>query len=338
VLAGDLVLALRSNFWSGGLPWPWASALAEFGVMPAAWLADMQPLRALLERVGWCALALYMVLGYAAARGADGRRLRFLIWGTPFALLPVVSSVPESRLLAPAMAGYSVVLAALAASYVKAVRAAPARLFGWLPLAAAGALVLLHATAAPFFARSEVEFGARFASAVRGSILSPRLDPAMRSAQRVLLLGAADPTTSTYIPLVRRIHGAPAPRACHLLTATSSPIFLTRASDREFVIERLFPGLTPGDTYGAAFNGGAIRAGQRFAVEGMRVTVERVYEGRPFETRFVLDRSLDDPAVVLLQQSVHGLAPITFPKVGERVLLPPPIAPFEFGRGEHRGR
>jgi hypothetical protein len=333
VIAGDLVLALRSNFWVSGLPWPWANALAAHAIIPEAWLSDMRPLRALQEWIGWASFVVYAALGYAALRSAEGRRLRFLIFGTPLALLPVVSSLPESRLLAPAMAGYAVVLAAVALAGVRALVAAPTRIFGWIAAVPMGALVLLHALLAPFLAYSELAFGARLANSVRASILAPRLDPAMRSAQRVLLLGAADPTTTIYIPLVRLIHGAPAPKACHLLTATSSPLYLTRVSDREFVIERLFPGYTPGDAYWAAFNGGAIRAGQRFEVEGMRVTVERVSDGRPLVTRYTLDRSLDDAGVVMLQQSPLGLTPLTFPEMGARTLLPPPVPPLDFGEG-----
>src|SRR5690606_2182856 len=60
VLAGDLMLSLRSNFWTSGLPW--APQLAAAGVIPEVWVHDLVPLRAMQERIGLVGLALLAVL------------------------------------------------------------------------------------------------------------------------------------------------------------------------------------------------------------------------------------------------------------------------------------
>jgi hypothetical protein len=321
VLAGDVVLSVPANFWTAG--WPWTSELAARGIVPAAWANDMHPPRALQQWVGVLALAVFAWVVRRAARAPALGAARFLMFGAPLALLPLLPALPEGRLLAPAVLGWSVALAGLVHAQVASVRAAPGARAA-LGCAAALALTALQLTLPPWLGFLQSRLGVELARGVSASILTPALDPPLRAGKRVLLLAAADPTTTIYIPLMRHIHARPAPRAVQLLSGTFAPQRMRRLAPNVFVLERLHAGMTAGDAYASAFNSQPLHSGERFQVEGLRVRVERVRRGRPLRTRYELDLPLDDPRVVLLLQTARGLIRARFPAVGEsRVFLPP---------------
>jgi hypothetical protein len=164
---------------------------------------------------------------------------------------------------------------------------------------------------------------------VLASFLTPDLDPLLGNDTRVMLLSAADPTTTIYLPLIRRLHGKLGPRACQLLTSTFVPLQLTTLSPYAFELTRLADAYTPGDAYAAVFNREPLHTGARFDSGWLHVTVEATVRGLPMRARYEIDRPLDDPQVVLLAQTSTGLRPLGFPAQGESVTLMPPVAPYE---------
>ena len=273
-LAGDLVLAIASNWWSAGFPW--AAQLAEHGLVPAAWAHDILPLRVVQERIGLFALLLGAFLLGWAARAPEARRARFLVLGTPLALVPALSSLPESRLLGPALVGWTVALASLA-QHAAARAGAQPRARGVATFAVAAAFALYQACMPIWYGSFETDIGLRMARGARASILAPQLDRMLANARHVLLLGAADPTTTIYVPLVRRVHGRPAPRSCQLLTGTFAPHRLERLSSTSFALERLQRGYDGGDAYASTFNSDPLRRGDHVEIGGLRVVVERTF-------------------------------------------------------------
>jgi hypothetical protein len=325
VLAGDLFAGVRSSFWTGGFPF--ASDLAARGTIPWTWVTDMRPLRAIQEGLGWPLLALGAGFTVWVARSAPAQA-RALALGAPLALLPVLSSLPESRLLVPAALGWSLTIAlGLGAAIARLRMRAGAG--GVLAFGLVTGLTVHHLVLPGWYGRLDSRHGKELAAAVRESITAPELDLRLATAEHVLLLGAADPTTTIYVPLVRRIHGRRGPRACHLLAGTFSPHELQRRGPKTFALRRLQHGYTPGDVYASAFNSRPLRAGARVQLFGMRVTLERVHDGRPLLTRYDFDRSLDDPSVVLLAQTAQGLRVVPFPPIGERVVVASPVPPYE---------
>ena len=326
-LAGDLVLGLRANWWTGGFPW--TPMLVEHGLVGSDWLLDLRPMRALLQATGWLAIAGYALLAASALRArATTRDLRWLVLGAPLALVPSLSSAPESRLLVPALLGWSAAMALLVRDRLAALRARPGSASARAGLVLAWLFTLYHVAFPAWNSAQEVQVLARLAPGVRASILAPELDPLLRPAQRVLLLSAADPTTTIYIPLLRKLYGRVPARDCQLLDAGFVRLRLLRIAPDTFLLDRLSDAYTAGDAYATAFNREPLRRGQRFVSDGMRVTVERVQDGLPMRARFQLDRTLDGPQVLLLQQTAEGLRRVAFPKVGEALVLPTPVAPF----------
>ncbi|MFI5307063.1 MAG: glycosyltransferase family 39 protein [Polyangiales bacterium] len=328
VLMADLVLALHSSYGSAGLPF--VIRLVERGLLDPAWLFDLRPLRELLIWAGLFSLVLFAALGVSVARRREGKPdLRWLVLGTPLAVLPSVSSLPESRLLVPALLGFCVVLAERVHASVEAWRARRSAFAPALGLAAASAFAAYHIALPSYDDFVEAGAGARLANAVRASILAPELDPLLGRDARVMLLSAADPTTTIYLPLIRRLNGKPGPRACQLLTSTFVPLQLTTLSPYAFELTRLSDAYTPGDAYAAAFNREPLHTGERFDSDWLHVTVDATVRGLSMRARYQIDLPLDDPQVVLLAQTPEGLRRLAFPPQGESVTLMPPATPYE---------
>jgi hypothetical protein len=138
VLMGDAVLAVRSNWWSGGFPW--ARELADHGWLPQRWADDLRSLRHVQVGIGVVACLVYAAVVWRVRRP----ELRFLALGAALALVPCAASLPESRLMLAALIGWSAVLSHEFLQRLRAWRAAPdARaavscgLFGCLLLSAA---------------------------------------------------------------------------------------------------------------------------------------------------------------------------------------------------------
>jgi hypothetical protein len=328
VLVADLVLAIRSSWWSGGFPWGPQLVLA--GWVPASWAAGLGPFRALQVALG-VAVALVSVVPLArflrSAPRHDAYDLRFVAAGVPLALLPALASLPESRLMLPALVGWAALLAKTTVDRWVAwrqTRLASAAIGCALALG----LCLIETALPTWYGAGEIRGLPALAHGVRGAILDPNLDRLLGRGHQALLLSAVDPTTTIYIPLVRKWHGRPTPDSCQLLMGSYGPLRLTRTSPSAFVLERLQSELTAVDVYASAFNRLPLHDGQRFSAGDMAVHVERTVNGRATRVRYELQRSLDDPGLVLLEQTAFGLHPLSFPMQGQSTLVAPAGLPL----------
>jgi hypothetical protein len=327
LLAADLVMGLPAAFWTWGLPGPSSASVAA--VIPP-WVLAMTGMRGLYVALAALCTVAGLWIGRAGLRAASAARLadvRWLVLGTPLAIAPVVASFPEGRLLVPALVGWSVLPAILLGVRMGARGGA-----GWrhaLATAAAGAFVLYHLAIPIGRARGDAELAAHSASAARRSILAPQLDSLLQPGTRVLLFGAADATTTIYGRLVRELNHRPAPSQWHLLASTFAPQRLERLSPSSFVLERMDADHSAADSYAAFFNDRALHAGQRFAVSGVAITVERVDRGRPMRTRYELDVALEHPSLVFLTQTTQGLRTFALPAIGQSSIVPPPFPALE---------
>jgi hypothetical protein len=301
LLAGELVFGVRASWWRDGVP---ARLQAVLPIMTVHW-----PTAQLLIGGLACLLAATVLIARARAAAA----IRFIVIGTPVSLLPMLGTLPESRVLLPAMFGWSIV-------------------FGqWLwaagqrrQLSAAGSLWLIGCVAPLLFGPHDNTELPRFSAAIHAAILDPALDPILADGP-VLLMAAFEPTTAI-LPLVRRWHGRPVPRSFQLLTSALSPQRLSRLDSRRFRLERLDLSPSALDLFASSFNRSPLLVGQQFLAGLLRVQVEGVFAGRLVSARFELDRSLDQ--CVLLSSGLRGLIRVQFPDIGRSVIVDPPLPPL----------
>jgi hypothetical protein len=273
-----------------------------------------------------CVVPLTRFLRAAPRRSASD--LRFVAAGVPLALLPAVASLPESRLMLPALLGWAVLLARSALNRL-AVWQQTRRTSAAISCAIAASLCLIEIVLPIGYGRAEITGLPALARAVRGAILEPNLDALLVPGQHALLLSASDPTTTIYLPLVRKWHERPSPDSCQLLMGGYGPLKLTRTSPSAFELERLETQLTALDVYASAFNRLPLHAGQRFESGGMDVRIDRSFEGRAIRVHYELHRTLDAPSLVLFAQTEHGLHPLRFPMLGQSTVIGPAAVSFK---------
>lgn len=316
-LFGDLVVGLPSGWWTYGSPF----ARPE-------WNGDLRPFRAVHTLAGLIGLGLLVWLTLAARRSAATRALSPMFLGAALAIVPVLGTFPDARLLVASQVGFSVGVAALTWEALGALRREPRALRRWTVVGALGLFVLAHAVSSAVVGRIQVGIGAVLPPVVRRSLLGPPFDDRTIGSQHLLLLGAADATTTIYVSMLRRTHGAPAPASCHLLTAAHLPFTLRREAPNAFTLERAETALTVGDVYGSAFNSKPPAVGQPVDLGAMRATALELRDGLWRKARFEHALSLDDPSLVMLVQTVQGFVRLTPPPVGGELLVPAPFPPL----------
>jgi hypothetical protein len=294
--------------------------------LPQTWTSDMRPVQQAHECLGW--LAVLLAVWFVVARWRVEKQ-RWLLGATPLALLPSLPGLTESRLLFPCLLGWSVLVAQALSDWVEIARRGSSRrqhagcalFLGLCLVSEAVGQVVYHL---PAIVGMPV-----MAGAVRRSLLARELDEPLRTAKRVLLLGAADLTTTIYFPLVRRAYGRTAPASYQLLSSYGGRQRLERLTANGFSLERLDRRASPFDGYAAVFNREPFQSGQRFNAGPLQVMVERAFEGRPMRTLYQLDVPLEPPDVLLFKQTAQGLEPVAFPPVGGHLVIDPPVPPVD---------
>jgi hypothetical protein len=229
-----------------------------------------------------------------------------------------------------ALIGWTAVLSHAFLERVHAVRAAPS-----VPAAvscgAFGLLFLLGAGLPVWSGRAEIHGLPELSHAVRESILDPTLDPVMGPDRHVLLVGAVDPTTTIYVPLVRSFHGRRVPASCQLLMQGWGPVRLTRVSPTAFELLRLNRNWTAPDVYADAFTRTPPEPGRHFHSGLFEAEVLSVHDGRPLRVRYELHLPLEGP-FTLIVQTEHGLRQLPFPRIGQATVLEPAQLPMRMGQ------
>jgi len=315
--AGEVVLAMRAS-WFGGIPWP--DALRALTIPLHAWPYWQISL-------GTAAVGLGAFIAFRGQRQISSNEgsARFVLFAMPFTFVPILSTLPDSRILMAPILGWAILLSQALRGAFAQLRSSKFRVPGSLCCFALSlTLWLLGSVAAPLCSAGEIQDLPRLASVVRAGILNPNLDEII-GGRRVLLIAAAEPTTFL-LPMVRSWSRRSIPASFQVLGQALGPQTIERLSDHVFAIEEervIKLAIKIPD----AFNRDGAYVGQTMDVDDLHVTVEQVIEGRTTRARFSVDRQLDS-YVLLLQTSV-GLKRVEFPAVGERIVVPAPVHPVD---------
>lgn len=312
VLLGDLVFALRADYWTATPPW--LPGWHERGWVERDWLFD--PGRWENAHVAAGAVAC-LVFAWLARRGWGRRDLRFLALGSAFAVLTVVPSFPSSRLLLAAWLGFAPLLAAeLAAALVRpgATRAL-------------AAIVLIYQLALPItLQRMELAGAPSHGQRMRSAIARADLD----AERNLILLSAFDGGSSVYLPATRRVLGRPAPRRCLVLSWVPAPYLLARESPSAFSM-RFGRATTLLRSRGEQLFRAPerpLRAGEVVDVGLFRATILELRDGMPVHVRFDFDRPLDSPSLQFMVPADDGFRRYELPPLGASLAVPAPVVPL----------
>lgn len=320
-LIGDAVLSLPSDYFAQGFPQ--ATDWYRAGHVGRDWLFDPSAGWPLLVAVGLAGAALFaLAVRVAGARSACQPVVRFAGLGALLALLPLVGSLPSSRhMLAPQL-GVAIVTAVALERGLLLLRGGGLRSLG--PFLLAAVLAWSQLWQSPAAAFGDAPRLARYAAATRHAALALPGGEALR-ARRLYIVASDDPTLMIYVPLLRSLHGLPAPRSAHVLSGSAYPVVLERTGERTLGLAYLFDGHLLASAFASIFRSPdrPMRPGDRVELPGLQVRVEAVGpHGSPTRFSMQFDRSLDDPRLMFVHQTMGlQLRPMRMPPVGKRVVV-----------------
>ena len=315
IFAADLSIALRSDYWTFGLPW--TDSLVRARVVPFEWSTSLSPWRQVHLGVGTLALGVCVALSVSTLRGRSRRDpLWWLSIGAALSLIPAAAPFPSSRLVVAALVGFCPVLATFVAQNIRKRRSAPI----------AAALLVLHATIPTWQTFTETRNLSFAADAVRSAVRGMHVDNELLPRQRMVVMNAVDASLGFYIPLIRRAENLPAPERCWVLSGSPTPMSLIRTSLNAFTLIMVAGQSATGSSYEQMFRAfrDPLQVGDVFDVDGMRVEVLSAREGGFVSARFAFDRSLDDPSLVFVRAGPSGIERLRMPAVGQSVYIPSP--------------
>jgi hypothetical protein len=287
--------------------------------LPWSDLASLYPLmgpNAMLVMVLF-AVAVLAAIGLACARLLRVDPVsRFFATGMILSAIPIASTFPADRLLGfVGLGGMGLVAQLLAAALERR------DLLGTRWARRAGAMcvvvvmVLVHVVAAPPFlvmrSRSMVAINRILDRADAGI---PR--DASLAEKTVILTNAPNDAFAAYVQIMRQARHQVRPHRLYWLATGTSPVTLTRVDERTLRV-------APRDGFVRHEIDQMLRTprrpfavGERIALTGLTIEIERVEGGRPLTVLAHFDRPLEDPQLVWRRWDVRTYAPYQPPAVG----------------------
>ncbi len=328
VLLADLVFGMPSGYFNGGAPLR-AFTLSMHLFERAAWraLPDWPTWHVAL---GYLALVSYFGLVRFACSEETGhgrRALACLGLGGFLALFPSAGSLPGDRLVIAGALGVSAIAArVILRAQPLATRHLPVRA-RVLHFGLCLALLVVLAGLSTQRTYQQARFIRLESEALRIWALDADLPSDADAAEaRVYVIASADFTTAANLPWLRLVHGHPLARSYRRLCPATAAVDLTRVDERTLDVTVLTADLRGGGVPSLYRSERApLDTGFAANLPGLSVHVLRSVRGNPFVMRFGFDRSLDDPALVFLHSTEHGLRRITMPALGASLRLPKPV-------------
>ncbi len=251
------------------------------------------------------------------------RYLRFLLVGNGLAILPLLGTVPDPRLLVVPAIGGTVLVALLIRDGARQIRDATAKIATWWRALVTAGLTLAHLLFAPAATFWGGVAWTNRQMLVNSLYLRGEIDDARVSHQRLVLINSFEPMTMIYPPWVRHHAGRPLPRVWRALTMTPAAERLVRTSINSFELIAKNGVLLDLATTNLLRSADApFHVGDHVEVTGLAVDVLEMAPWGPSKVRFRFDTNLDDPSLVFLQMSTNGLRRFRIPKVGGSANVP----------------
>jgi hypothetical protein len=322
IFVADMVWNVPSEWWDQGSPW--RDDLLAWGIIPPnVWISlpDWHFFHVLLGALAFAALGFGLYFSYAGCTPDERRHLRWLFLGALGALVPVVGSFPSTRLTIASFMGLAPIMACVIREVSRRLRAAP-RL--QLPRFAGYYVIVLAVFHLQIYAplQANVQAQVNWFATTSQWVLAAELDPQHVAHQHVFVLSGGEFTTTFFFAYIWGYYGLPTPHRYMPLTAAPGAHFVERTADNELFVQSLgVPYLGSGHENMFQSPKRFWQQGQVTALDGVRITTERIQNGFPGALRFSFDRSLDDPSYVFLVARPHGLVRFAPPPPGERQLL-----------------
>lgn len=240
--------------------------------------------------------------------------LRWLLAGALAAMLPGVGGFPGSRELLVANLGFAPALATALLGAVPPGQWQRARRAG------AGLLAIVHLAFAPLtqlITQYSTVKTARASEAIAHDILREA-----RGDERIFVVTASDPMTTTYPPLNVAAESDAAPRCWTQLSGARSDVTVTRTGPASFTLApRGQPFLSAPFESLYRSPSRPLRAGDDVLVCGLHVCVLESDQGRPTKIEVTSDRPLEAPGTAWFVWQTGAMRRISFPPMQQSLTI-----------------
>jgi hypothetical protein len=186
-----------------------------------------------------------------------------------------------------------------------------------------GLLAVTHLILAPLLWPCYSFFFSAMGDGMVAAYLAAPIDDAQAPRQHIFLVTADNPLTCIYPPIIRAAHGHPIPAGWHALSAATTEHVFTRTHENRFVLEALDSAVTDNVFLEIVRNPSfGFRAGETIELDGCRITILDVVNGKPRSIAVECDRPLDDPTYLFLQSDNGNVRQFKLPPVGEHCVIP----------------
>lgn len=329
VFIGDLALAVRSEYWTFGMPW--TVVWATMGWVPVRWVNDPAPWRLVQFCIGLFATALLALVAYYTLRRRAPANVKWLFFGSLLSLVPVCGSYPSSRLLLTSLLGFTPLVATFVVNGVTTLRSELRKrpFYAFAAGAAAVGVMTYQLVMSIFWQRFELVGMLDGTKRVRQAILDMPVDDAAFPNQDLVLLTALEGGTSMYLPLTRLRYGKTAPRSCLFLSYLIAPYDLVRTATNAFTVRFKGTNALLGTAAEQLLRSPRHPFHVNDVVDGgrWRITVLGVFQDKPQYLRVEFDRPIEDPSLVIMALTPDGYRPVYLPPVGEKLVILPAALP-----------
>jgi hypothetical protein len=328
VMAADLVLSLRGEYWTFGHD-PWFARFIDLRARNE--FARIELWRQIHLRFGIAAVLLFAASGWFVWRRTQNVHLRWLTLGAALSVVPVLGSFPSSRLLLVASIGFCPHVAALFQLGIAAARewwAARRPLRALLLSSTVTVICAYQLLFAIWLTRDWVlgiDAGSRH---TRDAVLNLEAD-ARLPFQHVIMLAAPEGSTSMYVPLTRWVYGRSVPRSCFTLSLVPAAYRLRRVADNAFTIEYDTPAAVLRTAHEQLLRGPAHPLRQYDVIDTgvFRVMVQSLRDGLPDRLLVRFEWPLEHPLLRFMTVTRQGIRVFRLPRIGGEVVVPKPAVP-----------
>lgn len=318
VLVGDLLFALRSEYWTFGAP-PLIESLRVDGIIPNDWFRDPADWRLMQSAIGVVACVLVVVMVRVQRRRQPN--VQWLLLGAVLSLLPVCGSFPSSRLTLAALFGFTPLLASVVVYFMAQFRVST-------PIKAILAFSFAcYQIVVPAMQQwHEVGLVSDITGEAKRALVNMPVDEQLFRSQFAVVLAALDGGISAYLPLTRHRFQRSTPRACWTLSQVPVSYTLTRTQANGFTIRFHGPHTVLSSLAEQLLREPSQRfhLGEMIQIGGMRVTVIELFNDQPKALKIEFDRNIDDPSLLFLFPAVDGYHRFRMPGMGGSVDVPAP--------------
>jgi hypothetical protein len=259
------------------------------------------------------------------AEREEARLLRCFAVGMLLSLLPLIGTIPGTRLLVIPSIGGSVLIGALFADAWSRVRQRSewTRPLLWVRVLLTLPLFLYHVViAAPAGALSAMLF--RDANQfIRRAFAEAEIDDRIVAGQDLFVINAPDPLTLLYVPRVRKEQKRPAPRVWRALSMTPRPVRVQRVAADTLELSVAGGSLTEMPLAALVRRADLpLQQGEVVSVERLSIEVLEAGDLGPERVRFKFSENLDSDSIGLLVLSMAGLKRLAPLPVGGELTTP----------------